>query len=278
MGESRFTVGRSSRDLSRCIVPLLALLCFLSARPAIAHEFWIEPESFRPAPGAKTPVRLFVGQFFKGNSMPWLTENFQRFYYADARGTENFRSVLGDDPAGTLAVRAPGRIGIVLRSASFDLTYDKPGEFDAFLAMEGIDHLLPRAQRGRLPVHETYSRGAKSLLLAGAPEPGSAPDRAFGLPLELVAETDPYSGKAGEFKVRLLYRGAALPGALVTAFNKAVPGKRLAEVRTDASGRARLALDRKGIWLLNAVHLVPAPVLSGAQWETLWASLTFEIP
>jgi uncharacterized GH25 family protein len=277
MGESRFIAGRSAREPARCALPLLALLCMLFARPAIAHEFWIEPENFRPSPGAKVPVRLMVGQNFKGNSMPWLTENFPRFYHADARGTENFRSVLGDDPAATLTVREPGRIWIVLRSGYFDLSYDKPGEFDAFLAKEGIVHLVPREQRGNVPVRETYSRGAKSLLLAGKPVPGSAPDRAFGLPLELVAETDPYSGRPREFKVKLLYRGAALSGALVTAFSKAVPGRRL-EARTDTSGRAWLKLDREGAWLLNAVHLIAAPKNSGAQWETLWASLTFEIP
>ena len=210
--------------------------------------------------------------------MPYLTQNFPHFYYADARGSVNIRSVLGDDPAATLTIRAPGRLWIVLRSGYFDLVYDKPGEFATFLAFEGITALVPPDQRGRVPVTETYSRGAKSLLAVGKPEPGSAPDRAFGLPLELVAETDPYSGKTGEFKVKLLYQGQPLAGTQVTAFNKAVPGKRLAEVRTDASGRAQLTLDRKGVWLVNAVHLIPAQKKSGAQWETLWASLTFEIP
>src|SRR5258706_1383048 len=243
----------------------LAALCLLLAAPASAHEFWIEPETYRPAPGAKVPVRLVVGQYFKGESMPYLTQNFPRFFYADARGSENIRSVLGDDPAATLAIRAPGRLWIVLRSGYFDLVYDKPGEFATFLAYEGITALVPPDQRGKIPVTETYSRGAKSLLAVGAPEAGSAPDRAFGLPLELVAETDPYAGKAGEFKVRLLYQGAPLQGIQVTAFNKAVPGKRLAEVRTDASGRAQLKLDRKGVWLVNAVHLIPAQKKSGAQ-------------
>jgi uncharacterized GH25 family protein len=267
------------RRMSRVLAAApLAALCLLLAAPACSHEFWIEPEVFRPAPGAKVPVRLVVGQYFKGESMPYLTQNFPRFTYADARGTANIRSVLGDDPAATLTIRAPGRLWIVLRSGYFDLVYDKPGEFAAFLAYEGITGLVPPDQRGRVPVTETYSRCAKSLLVAGKPEPGSAPDRAFGLPLELVAETDPYSGKTGEFRVQLLYRGAPLPGAQVTAFNKAVPGKRLAEVRTDASGHAQLTLDRKGAWLLNAVHLIPAQKQSGAQWETLWASLTFEIP
>jgi len=277
MGESRFSSGRPRRDHLRCIVPLFALLCLLSSRPAIAHEFWIEPQQFRAAPGAKIPLRLYVGQYFKGNSLPFLTDGYERFYYADARGTENIRGVLGDDPAATIAVRAPGRIWIVLRSTYYDLNYDQPGEFEAFLAKEGIDHLVPSAQRGKLPVNETYSRCAKALLAAGSAPPGPVPDRAFGLPLELVAETDPFAGKSPEFRVRLLHRGKALPGALVVAFNKAVPDRRL-EARTDASGRARLALDRDGVWLLNAVHLIPAPKKSGAQWETLWASLTFEIP
>jgi len=277
MGESRFIAGRSRRAHLRCIVPLLALLCLLSSRPAIAHEFWIEPQQFRAAPGTKVPLRLYVGQYFKGNSLPFLTDGFERFYYADSRGTGSIHGVLGDDPAATLTVRAPGRIWIVLRSTYYDLTYDTPGEFEAFLAKEGIDHLLPGTQRGKLPVKETYSRCAKALLVAGSAPPGSVPDRAFGLPLELVAESDPYAGRSTEFKVRLLYRGAALPGALVTAFHKALPDRRL-EARTDASGRARLALDREGVWLLNAVHLLPAPRKSGAQWETLWASLTFELP
>ena len=277
MRESCFIAGRSRRESLQRIVPLLAVLCSLGARPAIGHEFWIEPQQFRAAPGAKVPLRLYVGQYFKGNSLPFLTDTFERFYYADSRGTENIRGVLGDDPAATLTVRAPGRIWIVLRSTYYDLTYDKPGEFDAFLAKEGIDHMVPGAQRGTLPVKETYSRCAKSLLVAGSAASGSAPDRAFGLPLELVAESDPYAGRPAEFKVMLLYRGAALPGALVTAFHKAAPDRRL-EARTDASGRARLALDREGVWLLNAVHLLPASRKSGAQWETLWASLTFEIP
>ena len=266
---------RRSR-LGRFVVPLVLIL--LSKAPATdAHEFWIEPQQFRASPGAKVPVRLYVGQYFKGNTLPFLSDTFERFYYADARGTENIRGVLGDDPAATLTVRAPGRLWIVLRSTYYDLTYDKPVEFDAFLAKEGIDHLVLRGQRHQLPVKETYSRCAKSLLVVGKPPSGSAPDRAFGLPLELVAETDPYAGRPAEFNVRLLYRGAGLPGALVTAFHKAVPDKRL-EARTDASGRARLTLDRGGVWLLNAVHLLPAPKKSGAQWETLWASLTFEIP
>src|SRR5688572_7118225 len=131
---------------------LLPLALILAPPPATAHEFWIEPQQFRPAPGAKVPVRLLVGQHFKGNSIPWLGENYSSFYMADARGTESIRGVLGDDPAVTLAARAPGRLWVVLRSVSYEVAYEKPGEFEAFLAKEGVDHLVPRGQRHPLPV------------------------------------------------------------------------------------------------------------------------------
>jgi hypothetical protein len=30
------------------------------------------------------------------------------------------------------------------------------------------------------------------------------------------------------------------------------------------------------VWLVKAVHMVPAPAGSGADWESIWASLTFK--
>lgn len=75
---------------------------------------------------------------------------------------------------------------------------------------------------------------------------------------------------------QLLYEGKPLPGALVVAINHADRLKKLA-ARSDKTGRVRLDLPT-GIWLVKAVHMVPAPAGSGADWESLWASLTFERP
>ena len=95
--------------------PHVAAVILAAQLPAAgAHEFWIEPQQFRAAPGAKVPVRLNVGQYFKGNSIPWLTDNYTRLDFADARGTEKVKGVLGDDPAFTVAGRAPGRMWLVL--------------------------------------------------------------------------------------------------------------------------------------------------------------------
>ena len=45
--------------------------------------------------------------------------------------------------------------------------------------------------------------------------------------------------------------------------------------RTDRNGRVTFALD-SGVWMIKAVHMVPAPPASGADWESFWSSLTFK--
>ena len=77
--------------------------------------------------------------------------------------------------------------------------------------------------------------------------------------------------------VRLYYGGKPLKGALVMALQKDRPEPGLS-ARSDAQGRVRLRLDRPGVWLVKAVHMVPAGKETGADWESFWASLTFEVP
>ena len=104
-----------------------------------------------------------------------------------------------------------------------------------------------------------------------------AGDRTLGFPIELVAERNPYEMRAGEsLAVRLTYQSAPLAGALVVAFNQRHPYHKV-RVRSDRDGRASFAIDEPGPWLVKAVHMVPAPAGANADWESFWASLTFEM-
>jgi uncharacterized GH25 family protein len=76
--------------------------------------------------------------------------------------------------------------------------------------------------------------------------------------------------------VRLLYENRPLPGALVVAINKGDPAAKLS-ARSDAQGRVRFRLAKRGVWLIKAVHMVQAAAGSNADWESVWASLTFEL-
>ena len=251
-----------------------ALLAFAEA--VEAHDFWIEPGAFRPKPGTAVPLRLFVGQDFKGNSVPYFPQKFERYVVAGPEGNQPIRGVLGDEPAGTVTPAAPGLHVIGLHTKPDSVSFDTPQEFEQYLLKEGLERNLAlhkkRHQSGK-KIEESYFRCAKSLIAAGAV--GNDADRILGFPLELVAETNPYHTRT--LRLQLLYQGKPLSGALVIAFNKAEPLAKL-KARTDDDGRVEFPLTRSGVWLVTSVHMVPASFFSSHDWNSLWASLTFEQP
>lgn len=261
---------------------LALILTALSAPAVRGHDFWIEPSAFTPAPGQRVAVRLKVGEHFRGDPVPRNPERIERFAAVGPSGETPVAGPPGGEPAGFVTLGKPGLHLLVYDSdhASVELEGEK---FEQYLREEGLEAVSAlRARRGQTgaPVKEVYSRCAKSLLAVGGGG-GSGYERSLGLPLELVPEANPYTLKnGGELPVRLYYGGKPLAGALVMALQKDRPEPRLS-ARSDAQGRVRLKLDRPGVWLVKAVHMVPAVSAAreaGADWESFWASLTFEVP
>jgi uncharacterized GH25 family protein len=245
-----------------------------------AHDFWIEPEPFRPKPGTRVALRLYVGQHFTGESIPYLPERFERYVSVGPGGEQPVPGVLGDDPAGTFTPAVPGLYVVGLHTRPDEVSFDSAAEFEQYLRTEGLErHLVLSQQRHKRdkPVRETYFRCAKSLVAAGNIN-AHAGDKALGLPLELIAETNPYRlARGASVRLRLLYQGKPLEGALVVLSNKSEPQRKL-KLRTDKDGRVDFSLPHRGIWLATSVHMLPAPLLSAYDWSSLWASLTFELP
>jgi len=242
----------------------------------VAHDFWIEPSTFHPAVPSQLNVALRVGQDFRGDPVPRDDRRIDRFVLAGPAGESAIAGLPGTDPAGFARIERPGLavIGYRSRRTSIELEAEK---FEKYLTEEGLERVgRVRAERGEThkPGKEVYSRCAKSIVLAGG---GSAAgfDRPLGFSLELVPEK--LAEKPGELPVRLLYDGRPLEGALIIAMNRDEPEKKIS-ARTGRDGRVRLLLTRAGACLVKAVHMVPAPKDTGADWESLWASLTFEIP
>ena len=154
-----------------------------------------------------------------------------------------------------------------------------PEKFNQYLKDEGLDTIAAlRALRNQTgaKARELFARCAKSLVLSGAPS-AAQHDRALGFTLELVAEKNPYLLRAGdELPVRLTYENRPLAGALVIAMNKMSPSEKIS-ARTDKDGRVRLKLKPGGMWMIKAVHMIPAAAGGNAEWQSYWASLTFEM-
>jgi uncharacterized GH25 family protein len=270
-----FIAIHNARECTRIRCGLLAALLLCLPLGAAAHDFWIEPDQFRPPVGTKVPTRLFVGQDFKGESAPYIPELIERFVAVDEQGPRALRGITGDDPAAQVTLRDTGLTVLGYQSKSFIATFDTLAEFEQYLLKEGLEQRLARArQRGERRIVEHYYRCAKALL-APASTTKVIADRVLGFPLELIAEQSPYlSARLNALDVRLNHQGQPLAGALVVAFRKQDPQHKV-KVRTDTQGRARLPLAGPGLWLVTSVHMVPAPLLSRADWISYWASLTF---
>ncbi|HEY1337738.1 MAG TPA: DUF4198 domain-containing protein [Bryobacteraceae bacterium] len=251
------------------------VLILLAAVPLFAHDMWIEPTTFFPAAGQIVGAKLLVGQDLLGDPLPRQTSLVKEFVVEDAEGRKPLVGRDGSDPAGYLRVASPGLlvVGYFSNPSAVELPADK---FNQYLKDEGLDAVA--AQRARsnqsgAKARELFSRCAKSLLLSGSPAAKQA-DRQLGFTLELVAERNPYSMHPGEqLPLRLTYHDRPLAGALVVAMNRA----ERVSARTDAEGRVRLPLRSGGMWMIKAVHMIPAPAGSNADWQSYWASLTFEV-
>ena len=257
---------------------LLVVAIVLSRAPLVAHDMWIDPTTFSPESGQIVGVRLRVGQDLLGDPLPRDPALINQFVFEDAAGRKPLVGRDGSDPAGFLRVATPGLLVIGYRSnpSAIELT---PEKFNQYLKEEGLDAVAAlRARRNETgaKAHEIFSRCAKSLVSSGSAKEGQA-DRPLGFTLELVAERNPYAIRAGQdLPVRLTYENRPLAGTLVVAMNRLNPSEKLS-ARTDNDGRVRFRLPRGGMWLVKAVHMIPAPAGTNAEWASFWASLTFEL-
>lgn len=257
---------------------LVVVAVAVSGASLVAHDMWIVPTTFAPDAGQIVGVGLRVGQDLVGDPIPRDPALINQFVFEDATGRKPLVGRAGANPAGLLRVAAPGVIVIGYHSnpSAVELTAEK---FNQYLQEEGLDEVAAaRAARHQsgAKAREIFSRCAKSLVFSG-PAKEDQGDRNLGFTLELVAEQNPYAIRSGQdLPVRLIYETRPLAGALIVAMNRRNPAEKLT-ARTDSDGRVRFRLGAGGMWLIKAVHMVPAPAGANADWASFWASLTFDL-
>jgi uncharacterized GH25 family protein len=201
-----------------------------------------------------------------------------QFFGLDASGKKPLIGREGADPAGMLRVAETGMmvLGYQSNPRPVELTADKFNQYLKEEGLEAIAAIREARHQTNAGVRELFSRCAKSLVFAGTGGAAQA-DRRVGFTLELVAERNPYTLRnAEELPLILTYEGKPLAGALVVAFNRFNPEARI-KARSDNNGRVKFRVTERGAWLIKAVHMVPAPTGTNADWVSYWASLTFEL-
>jgi len=246
--------------------------------PLVAHDMWIEPSAFIVQTGQIVSVRLRVGQDLLGDPIPRNASLIRQFVAADVAGSRPVIGRDGGDPAGYVRAADAGSlvIGYYSNPSSVELDADKFNKYLKDEGLEGIAAIRAKQNASGSRARELFSRCAKTLIESSSASRGQG-DRLLGFPLELLAERDPYQLPVGsELPIRLTYQNRPLAGALVVAINRRNPSVKVT-ARTGSDGRVRLRLEGGGMWLIKAVHMIPAPADSNADWASYWASLTFEL-
>jgi len=286
-----------------CEVTKIGLLFagFLLAIPALpqAHEFWIEPSSFQPETNQILTADLLIGTDYLGSSGIYVPDQIEAFAFLRPKAAgpagnhsddqierQEISGRYGDRPAGKFNSGAAG-LGIILhQTAPIRMVYSSTTKFDDFAREKGFDQAFEQHQRLGLAldkITERYQRFAKSLINVGEPvTAGAGIDRHLGLAIELVAEKNPYQLPPLEtMPIRLYASGKPLANAQITVFTRHNPRDvEVAKYRTDQAGRAHFAVLAGRDYLVDSVILRPLPEadVGDAMWESLWASLTFQIP
>ncbi|MCF8475496.1 MAG: DUF4198 domain-containing protein [Pseudolabrys sp.] len=268
-----------TRALAVNVIAAVAANCaatLLVGGHAQAHDFWLEPSSYRPRPGAIVAVHLRVGQNFVGDPVPRQSRAIEQFFVRQTGQDQPVEGSDNIDPAGFLRVdgQTTAVIGYRSSGSSTELPADR---FHAYLRQYRLDAIVAeRARRGEQakPGRERYYRYAKALLTGQRGSVTAA--QPLGFVYEIVPTRDP-TRLTGPLRGQILYDGKPLPDAPVEALWRDDPSVRLS-ARSDAQGAFTFALPRPGVWLIKSVHMVRAGLFAGSDWDSLWASLTFDAP
>jgi uncharacterized GH25 family protein len=269
--------SHSSIDWIRALLAPCAVAVALSVLGR-AHDCWLQPSSYRPALQDKLEVSIQVGVAWKGEEQVRNPLRIERLVQLGSKGERPIVGIDGKVPAGLLRATVAGPTVLAYQSHSAFLENLAP-KFEAYLHEEGLERIVDERKakaESDKPVRELYMRCAKALVRVDG-QTGAEFLKPVGLRFELVPLVDPHTErKDDKFGVQLSFDGKPSEGILVMAQPKSAPEK-VQKLRSDAQGRVEFDAIGADTWLIKAVHMERAADPAKADWQSYWASLTFEV-
>jgi hypothetical protein len=254
------------------------------AAVAGAHDLFLKPEQFHTPANADVLVRVLNGTFSKSEN------SIARDRLADVSVVSpegRFRvdtsawSVAGDTSTFHIRTGAAGTylLGVSTLPRTFALSAK---DFTTYLETDGVPDVLAARRRSgesAKPARERYSKHVKALVQVGAAlSHGYA--MALGYPAEIIPLANPYALRpGGALEIRAVVEGASVPNQFVLYGGRTPSGARIAQrsTRTNAEGTASIPLRSRGTWYVKFIHMTRQPASDSTDYESKWATLTFEV-
>jgi len=261
---------------------ILSFPVLLSAAVALnAHELYLMPSTFFPNQGATITLGFHVGDSFPESEVSGRLDRLRNPRLIWQNGAGEIRNLRIDSKriAGDAVAGGTGELIAAVNTAPALIELD-PAKFTEYLNSEGLSDVIAwRARHGEAakPGRERYSKYAKGILVCGAPN-GFA-TRPIGYVIEIIPETDPYTLKPGDqLPIQVLFRGKPAAGLQIESAWAAQTGRKTTVAgRTGSGGRLKVPLPSAGLWRIHTIRMERCGEPAVADWESFWASLTFEL-
>ncbi len=267
----------------------IACLLALTASGASAHDMFLVLSEHSLPPESAVSVALYNGTFDKSENAI-ARDRMTDVSVVDGDSTVSHPAIGQWRDEGTVAILdfktgAPGTylVGISTAANMIELTAE---EFDDYLKHDGVlDVLEARQHEGNLtgPVRERYSKHVKTILQVGDAVTDSQSFK-LGYPIEIVPLANPASLDIGDsLEFLVLADGIPVADQLVYAsyegfhsHDESGTHREAASARTDDEGIVKVELSKAGRWYVRLIRMLPVDE-AGADYESNWATLTFEI-
>ena len=259
-----------------------AILIVLSAA-VMAHDLFLKLDNYFVHPGDKVSVKVLNGSFMESEG----PVTYSRLADVAVVTPDGARS---KPPEGDLTkdaktaylnvqTKQPGTYVAGLSTMTREIQLAGK-DFNEYLVEDGIpDTLADRKKKNEMDraVNERYSKHVKAIFQAGDKRTDNF-KTALGYPVEIIPVTNPYSLKVGDqFEFVCLKDGKPIANQFVmTGFDDGSKFTAGENVRTDASGVARVKLTTAGKWYVKFIYMarMDQPKLD---YESKWASLSFGV-
>lgn len=281
--------------IDRRVFLTAALLSVAIVATARAHTMFLKLESFYLEPNATAEVALLNGDFDKSENAITRDRMLDVSVVGPAGAVHPPASAWRDEAVYgdsidtsilTFETGGPGTyvLGVSTAPTVFTLTAQ---EFNDYLVHDGIvDAIAQREAAGKVDEEATerYSKHVKAIIQVGARRTDEW-SSALGYPIEFVPLQNPYELDVGdELQVRLLRAGDPVANQIVYANSERNHGHdeegghvEAVTTRTNADGVATIPLSAGGRWYVRTIHMVETNDEPDVDYESNWATLTFEI-
>lgn len=266
--------------------PVLSLaVAVLIAVPAIAsaHEFWTLAQPFSPRVGTDAQLFMYVGEYFEGVQVGYVTTHATMLRHYSAAGQEDLIGLVpAVQPIGQVPLHIAGAGTHLVAFDSLPNQLTLPADkFQGYLHDEGLDHIVRErevAGKAAEPGRERFRRNTKTLLRAGGKSDATYAVHT-GQKLEMVPLDDPLSRPAGApLRFKLLFDGKPVANALLRAWHHEDSETVSIRAITNSAGEVTYRLPFSGPWMISSVYMTASSEPAEADWDSYWGSLMFEVP